>query len=268
MQIFVDSQTTRAMKDRLIVALDTPTLQQAEALVSQLAPHVGYFKVGSELFLAAGVPAIELVKQAGAKVFLDLKFHDIPNTVAKAVAQAVGYGVDMLTIHTSGGIEMMRAANEAAARRAQELGQPKPLVLGVTVLTSMTDEDLTAEGYPQCVAELVGIRARLAEQAGLDGLVCSPQELTLVKAQSRLQTVVPGIRPTERGDDQRRTSTPGAAMQAGADFLVVGRPITAASDPSQAALMIIQQMNDAAEPQSLRKQIAACACDCEKGETA
>lgn len=241
MQILPGSPSTHSMKDRLIVALDTPTLAQAEHLVEQLAPHVGYFKVGSELFLAAGTQAIAMVKRAGAKVFLDLKIHDIPNTVAKAVEQAVGYRVDMLTIHASGEA-MMRAASEAAARRAEALGQPKPLVLGVTVLTSMTDEDLRAEGYPQSVAELVGIRARLAGKAGLDGLVCSPRELTLVKTESKLLTVVPGIRPTERGDDQRRTSTPEIAIQAGADYLVVGRPITAAPDPSAAAVEILGQM--------------------------
>ncbi len=268
MQIFIGSGSTQSMKDRLIVALDTSTLTQAEAMVRQLAPHVGCFKVGSELFLAAGVPAIEMVKRAGAKVFLDLKFHDIPNTVAKAVEQAVSYGVDMLTIHTSGGVAMMRAASEIAAQRALTLGLAKPLVLGVTVLTSMTDEDLRAEGYQQSVSELVGIRARLAEQAGLDGLVCSPQELAMVKAASKLLTVVPGIRPSDRGDDQRRTSTPNLAIGAGADFLVVGRPITAASDPSVAAQDILKQMNDAAAPHEPGKQIAACACDCDKGEMA
>ncbi|MGE5653397.1 MAG: orotidine-5'-phosphate decarboxylase [Bacillota bacterium] len=268
MQIFVGSGITRPTTERLIVALDTPTLNQARELIKQLAPHVGYFKVGSELFLAAGVQAIEMVKQAGAKVFLDLKFHDIPNTVAKAVEQAVNYGVDMLTIHTSGGVGMMSAASEAAAHRAVALGQSRPLVLGVTVLTSMTDEDLHKEGYAQNVSELVATRARLAEQAGIDGLVCSPQELKLVKEKSKLLTVVPGIRPLDRGDDQKRTSTPADAIQAGADFLVVGRPITAAPKPWEAALEILAQMKDAAEPQGLRMQIAASAYDSEKGEQA
>ncbi|MGE5652837.1 MAG: orotidine-5'-phosphate decarboxylase [Bacillota bacterium] len=250
MQFFVSSGSTRQATERLIVALDTPTLDQARELVKQLAPHVGYFKVGSELFLAAGVQAIEMVKQAGARVFLDLKFHDIPNTVAKAVEQAVSYGVDMLTIHTAGGVAMMQAACRAAAQRSHALGQTKPLILGVTVLTSMTDEDLHAEGQPQSVAELVAMRAKLAEQAGVDGLVCSPQELRLVREQVKLLTVVPGIRPMDRGDDQRRTSTPGEAIQAGADFLVVGRPITAAPKPCEAALDILAQMKDAAEPRN------------------
>jgi len=231
-----------AMRSPLIAALDVSEVDAALKMAGQLAPVVGAFKIGSQLFTAAGPDVVRLVRAMGPPVFLDLKFHDIPNTVAKAVAAAARLDVQWLTVHAGGGLEMMRAAEEAAQRTAKEAGRAAPVVLGVTVLTSMDDRTLSEVG---CKGDANGQVLRLAElamRAGLRGLVCSPLEIAALRRAlpAKVQLVIPGIRTgAETADDQKRTLTPKEALDAGADWLVVGRPITAAEDPRAAAEKIL-----------------------------
>jgi orotidine-5'-phosphate decarboxylase len=226
------------MRNPIIAALDVPTAEQAWALARELAPAVGAFKIGKELFVAAGPDIVKRVRDTGASVFFDLKFHDIPNTVAKAVASAVRLDVQMLTVHTSGGSAMMRAAEESARQTARQSGRQAPLVLGVTVLTSHDANTLAEIGCEANVGRQVERLAQLAVQAGLRGLVCSPLEITALRQllPARVQLVTPGIRTgAEQPDDQKRTLTPREALDAGADWLVIGRPIYAATNPRAAA---------------------------------
>jgi len=226
------------MRNPLIVALDLPDAERALSLAAQVAPHVGAFKVGKELFVSAGPDFVRRLRDTGAAVFLDLKFHDIPHTVAKAVAAAVRLDVQLLTVHTSGGTEMMRAAETAAQETARTLGRTAPLVLGVTVLTSFDTVALAELGGETDVTRQVERLALLAMTAGLRGLVCSPLELRALRAflPAHCQLVTPGIRTgAEKADDQKRTLSPVEALRAGASFLVVGRPIYAAPDPVAAA---------------------------------
>lgn len=230
-----------AMRNPIIVALDVPDVARAVALAEKVAPHVGAFKVGKELFVGAGPDFVRQLRATGAAVFLDLKFHDIPNTVAKAVAAATRLDVQMLTIHTSGGSEMMRAAEAAAQETARTLGRPAPLVLGVTVLTSMDSAALAELGGETDVTRQVARLASLAAGSGLRGLVCSPLELTTLRAllPAAMQLVTPGIRTgAEKADDQKRTLSPAEALRLGASWLVIGRPITAAADPAESAQSI------------------------------
>jgi len=230
------------MRNPLIVALDVPDADRALALAARLAPVVGAVKVGLELFTTAGPDIVRRLRAAGAAVFLDLKLHDIPNTVARAVEAAVRLDVQMLTVHTSGGRAMLAAAEQAARAEAQRRGQAPPLVLGVTVLTSFDDAALAEVGVAAGAAAQVERLARLAVSAGLRGLVCSPLELPVLRAAlpREIRLVTPGIRPpgTEAGD-QKRTLSPREALAAGADWLVVGRPILAAPDPRAAAEQIL-----------------------------
>jgi orotidine-5'-phosphate decarboxylase len=230
------------MRNPLIVALDVPDADRALALAARLAPVVGAVKVGLELFTAAGPDIVRRLRAAGAAVFLDLKLHDIPHTVARAVESAVRLDVQMLTVHTSGGRAMLAAAEQAARAGAQRRGQAPPLVLGVTVLTSLDDAALAEVGAAAGAAAQVERLARLAVSAGLRGLVCSPLELPALRAAlpREIQLVTPGIRPpgTDAGD-QKRTLGPREALAAGADWLVVGRPILAAPDPRAAAEQIL-----------------------------
>jgi orotidine-5'-phosphate decarboxylase len=226
------------VQNPIIVALDVPTAERALELARQVAPAVGAFKIGKELFTAAGPDVVRRVRDTGASVFLDLKFHDIPNTVAGAVASAVRLDVQMLTIHTSGGSEMMRAAEESAQQTALQSGRNAPLVLGVTVLTSMDSRALEEVGSGTNVGKQVERLASLAVKAGLRGLVCSPLEIAGLREilPANVQLVTPGIRISKQpGDDQKRTLTPREAMEAGANWLVIGRPISAAQDPRAAA---------------------------------
>ncbi len=228
------------MRNPIIAALDVPDAEAALNLARQLAPAIGAFKIGKELFVSAGPDIVRAIRDEGGAVFLDLKFHDIPNTVARAVAAAAQLNVAMLTIHTSGGRDMMVAAEAAA----QEMDNP-PLVLGVTVLTSMNGNDLQEIGLAEDPAAQVNRLAQLAAEAGLRGLVCSPREIsTLRKVLPReVQLVTPGIRPKgSDADDQKRTLTPAEAIAAGADWLVIGRPITAAKDPRAAATEILESL--------------------------
>ncbi len=233
------------MQNPIIAALDVPTVEQALKLAQQLAPAVGAFKIGKELFTSAGPDIVRRVRDTGASVFLDLKFHDIPNTVAKAVAAAVRLDVQMLTIHASGGSEMMRAAEQAAQQTAAQLGRNAPLVLGVTVLTSQDFTTLAELGGETDVAKQVERLALLAAKSGLRGLVCSPLEIVALRLilPPEMQLVTPGIRTgTEKADDQKRTLTPREAIQSGASWLVIGRPITAAADPRAAAESILNSL--------------------------
>jgi len=224
----------------IIAALDVSGAARALALAEQLAPAVGAFKIGKELFVAAGPDIIRRVRDTGAAVFLDLKFHDIPNTVAKTVASAARLNVQMLTVHASGGTEMLRAA-QAAADEAENT----PLILGVTVLTSMDETDLAETGIQKNPAQQVQHLATLATAAGLNGLVCSPKEITPLRAILPLETqlITPGIRPagTDTGD-QKRVLTPPKAIEAGASWLVIGRPIYAAENPRAAAEALLDSL--------------------------
>ncbi len=232
-------------RNPIIAALDVPGLEQAEKLAKELAPAVGAFKIGKELFVAAGPEVVKRIRATGASVFLDLKFHDIPNTVARAVASACRLDVQMLTVHASGGRQMMEAAEESAKAHARDPGAKSPvapLVLGVTVLTSSNEATLAETGCAGGVEEQVLRLATLAVQSGLPGLVCSPREISLLRKvlPRHFQLVTPGIRTgNEPPDDQKRTLTPREAIQAGADWLVVGRPITAAPNPRAAAENIL-----------------------------
>ena len=234
-------------RERLLVALDVPSAEQAFNLVSALRDVAGGFKVGSRLFTLEGPALVRRLVDSGAKVFLDLKFHDIPNTVAQAVDAAVRTGAWMINVHASGGSPMMRAAARAAAAAAAEIGRPSPIVIAVTVLTSMDDETLREGGVGRPLEEHVLALARMAQAAGLNGVVASPQETAAIRAACGRDFVIvtPGIRGASAGgekNDQERTMGPAAAVQAGASYIVVGRPIIAASDPREAAEAIAREL--------------------------
>jgi orotidine-5'-phosphate decarboxylase len=233
------------VRNPIIAALDVPTAEAALELARKVAPLVGAFKIGSELFTSAGPDIVRKIRATGSSVFLDLKFHDIPNTVAKAVTAAVRLDVQMLTIHTSGGLEMMRVAETAATETAASLSRNPPLVLGVTVLTSMSSDTLAEVGGESNVARQVNRLADLAMRAGLRGLVCSPLELVALRQvlPESVQLVTPGIRTgAEKADDQKRTLSPKEALAAGASWLVVGRPIYAAAEPRVATEAILRSV--------------------------
>jgi orotidine-5'-phosphate decarboxylase len=233
------------MHNPIIVALDVPDAGKAASLAAQLAPVVGAFKIGKELFTSAGPEVVRRIRDSGGSVFLDLKFHDIPNTVAKAVAAATHLDVQMLTLHTSGGSEMMKAAEVAAQETARQLGRPPPLLLGVTVLTSMDSQALEEVGQSGNVGRQVERLAALAIKAGLRGLVCSPLELVALRqiVPEETQLVTPGIRTSADAlGDQKRTLSPREAMDAGANWLVIGRPICAAENPRAAAEKILASL--------------------------
>jgi orotidine-5'-phosphate decarboxylase len=238
---------TSSVRDKLIVALDLPSADAAVRLAEQLHDRVGMFKVGSELFTAEGPVLARYLVSAREKVFLDLKWHDIPNTVRAAAREAAQLGVRMIDVHASGGRKMMEAAMEGA-REGSSPGKEHPLVLAVTVLTSLAGADLDEVGIGGSPEEAVVRLARLAQQAGLDGVVASPREIAAVRRAcgARFLIVTPGIRPAAAAaNDQTRIATPAAAIQAGADFLVVGRPITAAPDPLAAAETVVAEMDKA-----------------------
>lgn len=227
---------------KLIVALDNDDLGVIEQLLQQLTPIVKIFKVGSQLFTATGSQALKLIQQKGAEVFLDLKFHDIPNTVSHAVEAAVRYNPLFLTVHALGGSQMLRSAT--AAR--DHLGA-KTKILGVTILTSLDKGQLEEIGLSASVNEEVLCLAQMAKGAGLDGIVASPQEISFLRKSlgSDFIIVAPGIRSKgPMGDDQRRTMQAKEAVLAGADYLVVGRPITQAQNPYQAAKKIMEEITN------------------------
>jgi len=230
---------------RLIVALDHPTLREALEVAGKLAGLADIFKVGLELFNAEGPAAVRAVSDAAGPVFYDSKLMDIPNTVAGAAASITRMRVAMFNVHALGGVEMMRAAARAAADKADELEVPRPLVLGVTVLTSLSEEDLRGLGVTRPVREQVVALAQMAREAGLDGVVASPHEIADIKQACGRDFVVvaPGVRPEWAGrGDQKRVMTPLQAAEAGADYVVVGRPIIQADDPAAAASRIAREL--------------------------
>jgi orotidine-5'-phosphate decarboxylase len=229
-------------RERVIVALDVADCGALGTLLDRLDGRPAFYKVGLELFIAEGERAVEMVQARGGKVFLDLKLHDIPETVARAVASAARVQAELLTVHTSGGYEMLSRAAEAAAGRVK--------ILGVTVLTSLVEDDLRAEGIEQTIPEMVRARARIAARAGIAGLVCSPHEIEAARgAAPGLLIVVPGIRPaTGAGSghgDQKRVATAGQAIASGADYLVVGRPVRDADDPAAAFDGLVKEIEAA-----------------------
>jgi orotidine-5'-phosphate decarboxylase len=238
------SRTTNSgpRKDRIIVALDQEDLAPAQRLVKSLSGLVSFFKVGSELFSAAGPDAVRMVRDGGAEVFLDLKYHDIPNTVSRAVRSAAGLGVSLVNVHTLGGVQMMRAAADSA----REV-DPGTRVIGVTVLTSMDATDLLRVGIEDAPEEQVVRLARLAREAGLAGVVSSAREVVRLRDEfgPGFILITPGIRPAGADSgDQKRIVTPREAFEAGADYIVVGRPIAAAPDPRAAAESIIEEIGE------------------------
>jgi orotidine-5'-phosphate decarboxylase len=231
-------------KDRLIVALDVATADEARALVERLGNSVGMYKVGSQLFTTAGPALVRELVSAGHPVFLDLKFHDIPSTVAHAVSAAAALGVALVDVHASGGRAMLEAA--AAARKGTATR-----LLAITVLTSHSQGTLAEVGVPEPLEQSVRRLARLARDAGADGVVASPHEVPLIReAYGReFLAVTPGIRPSgSPASDQARAATPALALRSGADYVVVGRPITEAADPRAAAAAIIAELESAALP--------------------
>jgi len=233
------------MRNPIIVALDVSESGAALKLARELASVVGCFKIGNELFTTAGPDIVRRIRELGAPVFLDLKFHDIPNTVAKGVRAAVNLDVQMLTVHVSGGLAMLQAAERAAQEAAAELKKPAPLVLGVTVLTSLDGTEMNRIGFSMAVDKQVERLAGLAVDAGLRGLVCSPLEIRALRRviPEKMTLVTPGIRgSTDAANDQKRTLSPQEAIEAGANWLVIGRPICAAQNPRAAAEIILAQI--------------------------
>jgi orotidine-5'-phosphate decarboxylase len=234
--------------DQLIVALDVDTAVEARKLAERLRGVVGGFKIGSRLFTSHGPSVVEELVARGNRVFLDLKFHDIPHTVAGAVAAATRLGVWIVNVHASGGSDMMRAAREAANEEAARMSGPAPLVIAVTVLTSLDASMLNEVGFGRAAGAQVERLAVLAQAAGLDGVVASPQEVALIRARcgDRFVIVTPGIRAAaDSKGDQSRTLSASEALAAGADYLVVGRPIIAAQDPRAAAERIAAESRGA-----------------------
>jgi orotidine-5'-phosphate decarboxylase len=236
--------------DKLLIALDVDSGARALELASELRSVAGGFKVGSRLFTLEGPSLVRALVDSGARVFLDLKFLDIPNTVAQAVESAVESGAWMINVHASGGIPMMRAAAEAGRIAAARLNRPAPLLIAVTVLTSMNDEMLRETGVNRPVAEQVVALARMAQSAGLDGVVASGQETSSIRTACgpAFVIVTPGIRGAAAGsdrNDQARTMGPAEAVRAGASYVVVGRPIIGAANPRRAAESIAEELRRA-----------------------
>jgi orotidine-5'-phosphate decarboxylase len=242
--------------DQLLIALDVEDAAKAIALADSLRGSVGGFKIGSRLFTSEGPSIVRTLVERGDRVFLDLKFHDIPNTVATAVAAAAALGVWMVNVHASGGTRMMQAAREAAQEAAARTGAAAPLVIAVTVLTSMSSDALAETGVETALADQVLRLADLARAAGLDGVVASPQETVAIRQRfgTEFAIVTPGIRGGAAAkktgdsgsaggkDDQERTMTPARAIAAGASYIVVGRPVIAAPEPRDAARQIVEEM--------------------------
>ncbi|HEX7517999.1 MAG TPA: orotidine-5'-phosphate decarboxylase [Chthoniobacterales bacterium] len=231
--------STISTRDRLIVALDFPTKSKALALVSALSGAASNYKIGLQLYTAEGPEIIRAVAATGAKIFLDLKLHDIPSTVAKAVAAASELGVQMLTVHLSGGRAMIEAAVEARS--------PNLSILGVTVLTSATPETLSETGVNSGIEEQVLRLAELGKKSGIDGLITSPHEVRILRERlgDQIKLITPGVRPSwAEANDQKRFTTPSEALKSGTDYLVIGRPITADPDPRTAIERLLEEIAD------------------------
>ncbi|HTB21639.1 MAG TPA: orotidine-5'-phosphate decarboxylase [bacterium] len=233
-------------KRKIMLALDVDSREKAEEWVHKLKSHVGFFKVGLQLFTKEGPELVRSIRARGGRIFLDVKYHDIPNTVAKACESAAGLGVDFINVHALGGKAMMKAAAEAVATTSARMRLPKPALLAVTVLTSHDARSLKREvglrGGPDGEVKRLAL---LAKAAGCDGVVCSPREIALVRKACgpNFLIVTPGVRPAGGAKhDQKRTLTAGQALAAGADYLVVGRPVTEAADPVEAVLALAGDM--------------------------
>jgi orotidine-5'-phosphate decarboxylase len=232
-------------KDRLIVALDVDTEAKAVSLAEKLKDDVSIFKIGFELFSSCGPSVARSIAGLGLKVFLDLKFHDIPNTVSRAAVSVTKLGIFMLNLHALGGMEMMKKAAADVKSEAQRLGIERPRIIAVTVLTSMDEKELKKAGIDDNINREVLRLALLAKEAGLDGVVASPKEAALIRKEAGKDflIVTPGVRPSwSSAGDQKRIATPAHAMRSGADYIVVGRPVTGADDPAAAARKIISEM--------------------------
>ena len=242
------TQTIRnpQVRNPLVVALDLDTAAQALALVEQLRGVAGMFKVGKQLFTAAGPDIVRQIIALGESVFLDLKFHDIPNTVAKAGIEAARLGVSIFNVHASGGSQMLRTVTQEVAAASEKEGFARPQILGVTVLTSMTTEAFAELGITRSLSEQVIHLAQLCDAAGIDGVVASPHEILPIRQavpNPNFVVLTPGVRPAGAAlNDQARVMTPGEAIKAGASYLVIGRPIIAASDPRGAAEKILEEI--------------------------
>ncbi len=237
-------------REKLIFALDVDNLDDARNWVERLHEQVGVFKIGKQLFTKCGPEVVNLVQDGGADVFLDLKYHDIPNTVAMAGLEALRLGVKIFNVHALGGFEMMAKLVEAVDAVCPRGNPDRPLLLAVTILTSSNEETLRGVGIDRPIEVMVPKLARLAKDAGMDGVVASPKEVGLIRKAcgEGFAIVTPGVRPTFASqDDQKRVTTPGDALRAGADYLVIGRPISAAADPVTAAKMILEEMQTALE---------------------
>lgn len=230
---------------RLIVALDFHTMEDVQALVEKLGPSVSYYKVGMELFYSVGARVVTYLREQGKEVFLDLKLHDIPNTVAGGLCSLMGLGATMLNVHAGGGYTMMKTAADRLHAEAVARGLECPKLIAVTVLTSINDSDWSGLGQSQSIQDAVVRYAKLAKEAGLDGVVASPQEAAQIRAAcgEDFLIVTPGVRPVGASiDDQSRIATPAGALKNGATHLVVGRPIRAAEEPKAAAEAILKEM--------------------------
>jgi len=234
------------IKNPLIIALDVDTNEEAVALADKLGPYAGAFKVGMQLYNSVGPEAISRLKEKNASVFVDLKLHDIPNTVAGAARVLTRHGVSILNVHASGGSAMMRAAANAARDEAEIAGVGCPLIVAVTVLTSIDQELFNNEiGFTGLIKDRVVAWAKMAQEAGLDGVVASTQEITAIRKACGNDFIIitPGVRPAGvDAHDQKRTMTPGEAVRLGATYLVVGRPVTASADPVEAARAILKEI--------------------------
>lgn len=238
-----------SVRERLILALDVDDLDRARAMLKLLTGEIGMFKVGKQLFTHAGPQAVKLIQEAGGEVFLDLKFHDIPTTVAKAAIEATRLGVKMFNVHASGSLEMMRVTVREVNRVCRQESLRRPIMLAVTVLTSLSESDLQKVGVAGVVADQVVRLALLSQEAGMDGVVAAPHEVAEIRAACGRGFVIvtPGIRPGKtRRDDQKRVMTPGEAVRAGVDYIVVGRPIMESKEPLAAAREIIAEMEQSA----------------------
>ncbi|MFA6078226.1 MAG: orotidine-5'-phosphate decarboxylase [Candidatus Omnitrophota bacterium] len=233
------------VRERLIVALDFDTAGKALAMVEKLKKHVRFFKVGFELFSSCGPSIVEAIKEKNCEIFLDLKFHDIPNTVAKAAVSAARLGVNMINVHALGGFDMMKETALRVAMEAEKMIVDRPMIIAVTVLTSMDEHALKKVGINFDMKSEVLKLAKLAKDAGLDGVVASPSEAALIRSEigEGFLIVTPGVRPSwAQAHDQKRIALPGEAIKNGADFIVVGRPVTEASDPVSAVEEIFKEM--------------------------
>ncbi|MFH1995624.1 MAG: orotidine-5'-phosphate decarboxylase [Candidatus Omnitrophota bacterium] len=235
-------------EDRLIVSLDLDSETKILEMAGKLRPGVTNVKIGSAPFVSCGGAIIDKLREKGCRVFLDLKFHDIPNTVASAVRAAVRPGVFMINVHASGGLVMMKGLRSIAAKRAKELKVQRPKIVAVTILTSLDQKSLKMLGMHGTIQDTVVRLAKLAKEAGLDGVVCSPNEITAVRkaAGRNFLIVTPGVRPAwAKANDQLRVMAPSGALKAGSDYIVIGRPIIASADPKAAALRILKEMRSA-----------------------